>query len=358
MVSSLGHGAVASCAASRAGILRISMLEECSVWDSESGRSEPARGHTVPWVAGGFVDLGKRVALAAKALGELNPLKSLADSARSAFYLATSNDFHRQLLEQQGLLPAEYADRRAGYTQQLLPTLFKAVGLKSPPRLQDVRFGEAGFIQILQEATRQLESGTVDRCIIGGVDSFVEPQVTWALNSLRLLKTPSNPVGVLPGEAAAFAVLEPLSAAARRGAHIEALLEAPTLQAEPFHRRSGKPPLGRALTQCILATLETLEDRGAHTGLMIGALNGDAYRAQDWGYALVQFRRLQGLPEWYPAASFGELGAASGPVGLCMAIRGFARGYCKTDNVLVWTLGDDGSRGSFYLRSPKTLTSR
>lgn len=190
------------------------------------------------------------------------------------------------------------------------------------------------------------------------MDSFVEPQVAWALNSLRLLKTPSNPVGILPGEAAAFVVLEPLSAATRRGARIEALLEAPTLRTEPFHRRSGSPPLGRALARCILDTLELLEDRGAHTGLVIGALNGDAYRAQDWGHALVQLRSLHGLPEWYPAASFGELGAASGPVGLCMAIRGFARGYCKTDNVLVWTLGDDGSRGSFYVRSPKPLSSR
>ncbi len=112
--------------------------------------------------------------------------------------------------------------------------------------------------------------------------------------------------------------------------------------------------MGQALSRCIRATLEALPDKGRETGLVIAALNGDAYRAQDWGTALARVRDLNlgESRQWYPAQSFGEVGAATGLVGLCMAIRAFARGYAATRGVLVWTAGDDGSRGAFYVRAP------
>lgn len=244
----------------------------------------------------------------------------------------------------------------ASYTERLAPGIFKALGLRAAPAVQRVLFGEAGLLQALRDSAELLSTGIVERCIVGAVDSLVEPREAWVLWRLGLLRTPANPVGVLPGEAATFVMLERPGAAARRGARIHAMLEAPVSQQEPHHRRSGRPALGRALSQSVSGTLDALADRGAHTGLVVGALNGDAYRAQDWGHALVHLRSLQRpvgeVPLWLPAASFGELGAATGLAGLCMAVRGFARGYCRTGQVLVWTAGDDGARGAFYLRAP------
>ncbi|RKG86906.1 hypothetical protein D7V88_17015 [Corallococcus terminator] len=306
-------------------------------------------------VSEGFTGLGRLTALACAGLRDLGRHTPWEGLSRCGLQFVLSNDFHRGLLEEKGQLPSRHDARRAEYTQRLIPNLFRAMGVRAAPGEHRVLFGESGLLQALKAAVLQLETDRLDRCIVGAVDSLVEPQVVAALGQLGLLRTPANPVGILPGEAAAFVMLERPSAASRRGAVVDALLDAPSLTAEPFHRRSGLHAQGRALSQGILETLDAVRDQGARTGLIVGALNGDAYRARDWGHALVQLRmagRLTDLREWSPAASFGEIGAATGLVGLCMAARGFSRGYARTDHVLVWTAGDDGARGAFYVHAP------
>src|SRR5689334_16222073 len=133
MVSSLGYSVAASCAASRAGILRISELEECRVWDDESGRSEPARGHMIPSVTGGFTGLGRLAALGSAALKDLGSAMAWSDNPRSALFVATSNDFHRSLLEQQGEMPAASDARRAYYAEHLIPIILKALRIQAVP---------------------------------------------------------------------------------------------------------------------------------------------------------------------------------------------------------------------------------
>ncbi|HYO66570.1 MAG TPA: TIGR02270 family protein, partial [Archangium sp.] len=326
MVSAIGDGVVASCAASRAGLIRISPLEDVQVWDPYEKQLEPSRGHSIPWVTEGFSGLGRLAALATQALVELRDQAKLDKRSRCALYLAAPSDFYRLRIEEMENLPPRHALRLAEYQQHLLPTILASAGLPITPKVQPLLFGELGFLQALQDSFRQFEAGHVDACIIGGVDSLVEPQLVDALDFLGLLKTPENPVGFLPGEAAAFMLVERGEVALRRGARPMAVLEASSVQAEPFHRLSRTPALGSSLAQCIRDTLVRLPDRGEQTRLVIASLNGDAYRASDWGHALVRLRAdrlLNHASEWYPAASFGEIGAATGPTGVCMAVRGF-----------------------------------
>ncbi|WIG92969.1 hypothetical protein [Myxococcus sp. SDU36] len=353
MVSALGHGVVEGCAASRAGLVRIAPLEEPRLFDPGNG-TEPAKGHCIPWVTAGFTGLGRLTALAVAGFEDLALSADTSDLSRSALYLVVPSDFHRRRVEEQGLLAEDHEARREVYLKRLLPAVLKHLKPRAPPPLQRLYFGEAGLIDALKDATACLRANQVDRCIIGAVDSLVDPQVTWALDQLGLLKGPERPTGVLPGEAAAFAVLELPISAARRQAGIEAHLEGPRAESEPFHRRSRQPATGQALSRCIRATLEALPDKGKDTRLVIAGLNGDAYRAQDWGTALVRLSDLSlgDARQWYPAQSFGEIGAATGLVGLCMVVRAFARGYARTSGALVWTAGDDGSRSAFYVRAP------
>ncbi|MFP2924794.1 TIGR02270 family protein [Pyxidicoccus sp. 3LG] len=355
MVSAIGDGVVTSCAASRAGLVRISPLEDVQVWDSADQQLEPSRGHRIPWVTEGFSGLGRLAALATQALVELRGEFRFDQKARYALYLSAPSDFYRLRLEEMDELPHRHAQRRAEYQWRLLSTVLAAASLPISPRVQPLVFGELGLLQSLQDATRQLDAGLVDACIIGGVDSLVEPQVVDALDALGLLKTPDNPVGLLPGEAAAFLLIERGEGALRRGAHPLAVLEASSVQSEPFHRLSRAPALGMALAQCIRDTLLRLPDRGEQTRLAIASLNGDANRASDWGHAQVRLQAdklLNHTTEWYPAASFGEIGAATGPVGVCMAVRGIQRGYTPEGNALLWVSGDDGSRGSLIVSRP------
>ncbi|QSQ26650.1 TIGR02270 family protein [Pyxidicoccus parkwayensis] len=355
MVSAIGDGVVTSCAASRAGMLRVTPLEEVSVWDSGDKRLEPTRGHHIPWVTEGFSGLGRLAALATQALLDLLEQARFDKECRYALYLSAPSDFYRLHQDERDGLSQRHALRRAEYRQRLLTTILAAVGLPVIPKVQVLHFGELGFIEALQDATRQLDTGAVDACIIGGVDSLVEPQVVDALDELGLLKTPENPVGVLPGEASAFVLVERGEVALRRGARPLAVLDAACMQAEPFHRLSNTPSQGRALARCAGEALSRGQDCGERIRLVIAALNGDAYRASDWGHALVRLRTdklLNQAIEWYPAASFGEIGAATGPAGVCMAVRGFQRGYSPEGDALLWVSGDDGGRGSLLLSRP------
>lgn len=361
MVSALGDDAVGCCAAGRAGVLRIRELEDVQVFEPTSRLLEPACGHAASWVTRGFTGPGRLVQLGASGLRDLLRADGGENWERVALYVAMPSGFHAQLHAERERESASDAASWQARLQSLLPRMLKVAGIRQWPRVQKVFSGEAGFFQALQEATQLLRQGHIERCIVGGVDSLVEPMAVRRLDALRLLKSPSNPVGFVPGEAAAFLLLESPGAALRRKAPIEALLDAPRLRTEPFHRKSGRPALGMALTECIRDTLAATRERGESVGLVIAGLNGDAYRAQDWGHALVRLRSEglleAGVPEWYPAFPFGETGAATGPLGVAMAARGFARGHAPPGVILLWVGSDAGPRCALRIHAPVELQS-
>ncbi|RYZ43755.1 MAG: TIGR02270 family protein [Myxococcaceae bacterium] len=362
LVSALGEDASGSCAAGRAALLRIQELEEAYVFDPTTREETPAYGHSVPWVTRGSTGLGRLVALGASGLRSLLRASGQEDWEKVALFVTTRGGFHARLYaEQEGATPAEAVSLQTQLQQSLLPRMLKALGVHQAPRVQKVFLGEAGFFQALHEAAELLRQGRVEQCIVGGIDSLVEPEMVRRLDALRLLKSPSNPVGFVPGEAAAFLRLESPAAALRRKAPIEALLDSPRCQIEPFHRKSGQPALGLALASCIGATLGPGRDHDSQVGLVIAGLNGDAYRAQDWGHALIRLRGEglleAGVPEWYPAFPFGEAGAAMGPLGVAMAARGFARAYTPPGTTLLWVGSDTGERGALCIHAPPVLQS-
>ena len=357
MVSALGDNVVASCAASRAGMSRISSIEEVQVWDPVSRKLESARGATIPWLTGGFSGHGRLAALAAEALLDLRSRHP--PDAQCALHLCAPGGYYLQHMEaRDGIPPSLHEERIARYQQRLIPAVLRAAKRQAVAKTQPLWFGDTGFLLALQAAHRQLDAGEVGACLIGGVDSLVEPRLVEALDQLRLLKTPGNPVGMLPGEASAFMQVERWDAAVRRGARVLATIEAPSVDTEPFHRMSRKPALGEALVRSIRRTLAPIGGPRKQALRVIAALNGDSYRAADWGHALVTLRTQDDLPEtptWYPAASFGETGAATGLLGICMAVRGFERGYLPETDVLLWVGGDDGSRGSLLIHPPTPM---
>ncbi|MCP3143952.1 TIGR02270 family protein [Pyxidicoccus xibeiensis] len=359
MVSAIGDGAASSCAASRAGVVRISALEGYALWDEDLREVEPARGHQVSWLTDGFSGLGRLIVLGSAALRDLHPAVRQDDWRRSAVFLVTGNDFYRGMLQEEAPHAEEREWLRGQCLHRLIPATLRAAGVQGAPRTQEVLFGEVGFLQALQRAREQLERGVVERCIIGGVDTLVEPHLLRALDQLGLLKGPERAVGLLPGEAAAFLVLERADAARRHGASVQALVESPSIGAEPFHRFSREPAVGAVLAEVIAQALGGDGGAGGRTGLVIAGLNGDEYRARDWGHALIRLRgrRLlpEDCPEWYPAISFGDVGAAAGPLAVLLAAHAFRRRYAGTDAALLWMVGDDGSRGALRLRASHPL---
>jgi 3-oxoacyl-[acyl-carrier-protein] synthase-1 len=119
--------------------------------------------------------------------------------------------------------------------------------------------------------------------------------------------------------------------------------------AQAFHRLSGEVPVGAALQRAAVACC-----RGQEVGLVLANLNGDEWRARDFGTALPAMKEA-GLPteapQWYPPASFGEVGAATGAVSTCMVVRAFVRGYAGSPHALVLLLADDETRSAYLLHA-------
>jgi 3-oxoacyl-[acyl-carrier-protein] synthase-1 len=166
------------------------------------------------------------------------------------------------------------------------------------------------------------------------------------------VKTVTNPVGFMPGEAGAFLLLERQAAAASRGIAPVLVVVEPSFGLEENSFASERPPLGRGLAGVAAAALGRLRSPGDHRGSVFIDVNGEPYRAADWGQAAVRLLELGLLADWpqeVVAASFGETGAASPLLALILAARSFTRGYSRGDTALVLASDDGGNRGATTL---------
>jgi 3-oxoacyl-[acyl-carrier-protein] synthase-1 len=238
---------------------------------------------------------------------------------------------------------------------ELLSALLSRTGLTISEKTRRTIFATAvGFVSALQHAEAWLAEGVGDRCVVGCVDSLLDPTTLEALDGLGLLKTPQNPVGFIPGEAACFLLVE----SQRRHVHrteVQATLASPvTVSCGPHPRLGGTDGARDALANTISQAFAGLSDGGRSTGVFVVNLNGDPYRISVWGDSLVRVllpMQLGETPVWLPPLFFGDTGAATGFVSVALLARGWARHYAAP-NALVCLTDDLGGRGAFYVRAP------
>lgn len=370
MVSPLGLDATTSCASARAGMLRIREIDDLLVDNAEGAETAPVAVHRVPLISAGFFGFGRLLQLSAGGLEDLQrsigPQKDVrlglvllggGESYRKA-WLARARKDPEPLMEPQEIEEQEFDAKVAEdrIASSLLPSLLSRVGLAVSAKTCKAACATAvGFVSAIEQAEEWLAKGACDRCVIGGVDSLLDPTTLQALNLLGLLRTPQNPVGMIPGEAACFLLVEPPQQAARRGAAVQAIVEAPASAPGPTHPRMGEGAVKReALPAAITGTFARLADGGRGTGLAVVNLNGDDFRAAGWGDVTVTVRSpvdVGALPLWLPPLHFGEIGAATGPVSVALLARGWARGYAPARNALVCLMDDLGGRGTCYVRA-------
>ena len=355
MITANGDGAAQACAAARAGLVRIADLDGFEAWDEDAGGMVPIAGHAVPHVAGGFLGAARLGRLGAAALRELLPAMAALDPARTALLVAGPSGAALEAFERAGMeaedpddeAPAEPPSvfRKKQLEQRLLTILSDAAGLAIPRANQRRYLGDGpGFAAALRDAELGIARGTWDACVVGGVDTLVEPAVLDALAGLHVLRTPARAQGLVPGEGAAFVLLERAASARRRGATARARLGRAVSGAAPSRFAPVEGP-GVALAAAVRASLPGVTP----PAIVLTSLNGDERRALEWGHALVRLQ-ADGLPgetpEWNPAEWFGDLGAATGPAALCMAVRSWER-RAWAGPAVAWLWGDGGAVGAF-----------
>ena len=344
-----------SCAAFRAGITRISELDTVTPDYDESLGEEPVIACRARYLAEGYCSGAKVVLLGELALRDLLTQTSLLKNGpgRTGIVVCLADCSLLESLtesvddDEEPKLSTSWKEEAAALVARMLA----ASGLVIAEKIQHVLFGgHTGFVDALQLASGFVRSGQLDRCIVGAVDSNLDPEFLVAAAVAGLLKTPLNPVGFVPGEAAAFALLERATDEHRARSPLASFACGPVIPGK-FSRFSDKPPDGDVLAHAIRQLIEN----GGHNrdfALVIGDLNGDEYRARNWGNALIRLgnlREIGNLPMCIPALSFGELGAASGAVGLCLAVRAMELNQ-PGGSVLNWLSDETGAAAAMMFR--------
>ena len=339
MATSVGVDMVQTCASVRAGINRF---RECPIYicepeDLDWGDPEPYVGARASWLEDAPCD--ERI--------EALLLDATQDLIRNA-------GLRRDMLAGTGIgvsLPAHALPEMSLMKERLSDLFRKAAGAKaSAPTL--FAGGHAGGFEAFADALSALRQGKFRFCMVAGADSYHDSRILAGLDSQGRLKSKNNKDGLIPGEAACAVLLETRASALQRKAPILAVIRGIGMADEPATINTDRPSSGRGLTRAVRMAFPE-ENHPADILWAAGDLNGESYKAGEWGLCQVAlpafFHSLKHV--WHPADAIGDVGAASGPVLVSLVARAFARGYAPANQCLIFGGADGGARGALVLQS-------
>ena len=360
MTTAVGFDHKTACASFRAGITRIKKLDSYRYFDDEENEDAEISAHVASPNFPDAEGLGNILALGLHAFDDLiQSSKSLSNQPeiRTGFILALPDLTFREDTEidddATGDIDLSYGKRfKMDCDQLLIPRLLKTSRCNVDVVKTKIRYGDhCSFFLALQDGIASIISGEVDRCIVGGIDSYLdELSLDWGLTNKRI-KTENNSAGFIPGEAAAFILIENLDRALQNGVDILAKINSPVIKQEEVDEDVNKPAMGGALG---LAILEVVENADCQEGYAsIGNLNGEVSYAREWGNIssklIATYPSFKQLDCSYPAESFGETGCASIGLSIGVCIQSFDRNYSNSDNVLIWSISDTENRGALLV---------
>jgi 3-oxoacyl-[acyl-carrier-protein] synthase-1 len=353
MTCCVGPSVVSAAAAVRAGLARRSPHAGFATYDEDE--LEAPLVVSAAWAPpGSFVHTGAWIRLADAAVRDL---LGGAGSEAGAF------DFSRCSMI---FLVPEIDPERFAWTDDD-PHKLKSSTAELLSRLCGVDFGRGievaaldrgGFAHALERARERIARDGAARILVVAADSWLDAtSIAWLDGDSRL-KSDESPTGLCPGEAGAAVLLEAAGVEAPTGGAV--VLDSAYLPNEepvdaddlaPWRMREA-PNTGRRLAEAIERVLRASGRGPAFRGDVYLDLNGEEWRAAAWGHAqthllsLVDFDRTR---VHAPATSLGDVGAAAGVAGMCLAARSFARGYSLTGTALVAAVSERGSVGAALL---------
>ena len=214
--------------------------------------------------------------------------------------------------------------------------------------------GHAGGLLAMLRARDALAAGQAQLCLVGGVDSYLDPETLEWLDDNEQLHSESNIYGFCPGEGAGFCLLATLATA--RALRCRPLLELVAIAAarEENRIRTETVCLGIGLGDAFRLAFEEAPETIGPVDRIICDMNGERYRGNEYGFAVLRnsgrFRDAAGFET--PADCWGDLGAASGPLFVGLVTEAEARDYSPGPLSLVWASSENGSRAAALLRGP------
>lgn len=230
------------------------------------------------------------------------------------------------------------------------------------PRLSAIDIlphGHAAGLMALEAACKQLRGG-VQHCLVGGVDTYLDVETLEWLDSTEQLKSERHRWGFIPGEAASFCLLaSPLAATGRSALRPLAHVLAAATQREPNRIKTDTVCVGQGLTRALRQVLQGLPP-DARVEQILGDLNGERYRSAEYGFASIRVRSHieDAASIRTPADCWGDVGAASGPLFVCLAVTSALRHHAPGPLALAWAGSEGGERSAALLDLSVSWSSR
>jgi 3-oxoacyl-[acyl-carrier-protein] synthase-1 len=243
----------------------------------------------------------------------------------------------------------------------LSPTLGRDLAVRLDKSLQSpgvrttiIPHGHSAGLMALEEAWRQIISGQTDFCLAGGLDSYLEPETLEWLDQERQLMSAQNRSGFPPGEGAGFCLVTSSSIARRYGLEVLAWVVSVATTMEENRIKMETICIGKGLTAAIIKVSGALELPSEKIDFTYCDLNGERYRSEEFTFALLRTQAAfrDPIDNLTPADCWGDVGAASGPLFVTLAIASSQRGYAKGPRTLLWTGSEGGQRSAALLHLP------
>lgn len=203
----------------------------------------------------------------------------------------------------------------------------------------------AGGAEAFEHALAALERGA-DLALVGGVDSYFDPDVLdWLDGELRL-HSMSTENGFIPGEGAAFVALARRGAAGGRARLCEVLAAA--TEHEPHPWPSPEPRLGLAMQSALERAARPLGAAARMVDHALSDVTNERHRVDEWQTAMLRAYEVF-TPEAtheQPLLSTGDVGAASVPMLAAIVATRFATGCATGPRALLAAHSDGSLRGA------------
>jgi len=211
--------------------------------------------------------------------------------------------------------------------------------------------GHSAGLMALETGSKLVLDGS-EFCIIGGVDSYIDPDTLDWIEDNEQLHIPSNAWGFIPGEAAGFCLICSSNTAYRYKLPIMAQIVGISTAFEKNKIKTKTVCLGQGLTQAVRNTIKVLPE-DCQIDFTICDQNGEAYRADEFGFMLCRLSEYFVEPSDYmaPADCWGDVGAASGPLFANLVVSSAQKDYAKGPYTLLWTSSEGGERTAAIFRT-------
>jgi 3-oxoacyl-[acyl-carrier-protein] synthase I len=213
--------------------------------------------------------------------------------------------------------------------------------------------GHAAGLLALATATEQIQQGVFEACIIGGVDSYFQPDTMEWLDANRQLAGAVSRSAFVPGEGAGFCLL--MNDRIRKQLGLDSLACVPSVAIgrETKLIKTSDICLGACLTTVVQSAVNGLPPGSGRINAVICDINGERYRGEEWGFVCLRLSQLFDDPTAYesPANCWGDMGAASAPLFAMLSCQAALRGYAKGPRTLLWASSENGFRGAAVIET-------